>query len=112
MVPVANRRLPAEPKFTTPGRGRPEWRISASARVNAIAALTLPTPVYSTGMPARSNTSCASRGNAMTTIQPRSVIGDHVAQRDSVPAQRRDQTQVDQSDQRTHLEAGPLQEFR
>src|SRR6185503_4390043 len=59
-------RLPAVPRFTTRSGGVPAHRSSARRRARAAAALTLPTPVYSSCAPARSSRPRDSWGKAMT----------------------------------------------
>ena len=69
-VPEGWRWLPAEPKFKTCGIGRPFSAYRANSRVSSMAALTLPTPQYSTGTPAASKTPADSSRRATTTSVP------------------------------------------
>src|SRR5208283_3750518 len=80
-----------------------------------MAAFTLPTPQYSTGTPASSNTPADSAGSAMTTTTlGKSSIGSIVdggAQPQAAPLIALDEIQIDQCGERRHLVAGAQAQF-
>src|SRR6478735_2297535 len=107
-LPVAKVRLPAVPKLTTRLGSAPWARNSDSRRAKLSAALTLPSPVYSTGTSARSNRPCPSSSRAITTRGSSSAIIDHRARGKIAPGEVLHQPNVDQHSDTGHAVAREL----
>src|SRR6478735_1911693 len=111
-LPVAKVRLPAVPKFTTRLGSEPWARNIESRRAKLSAALTLPSPVYSTLTSACSNNPCPSSSRAITTSGACSAIVNHRSRTEIAPGKVLDQSDVDQDADAGHAVARELTERR